>query len=75
MKHNINIIDDCLSLHNLISDFQEAHEGKKPAISVIDRDVFDKDCQGFLEGQANLDRLVFMEANLMLAGMPMVGKV
>ena len=44
LKHNCNIIDACLRLHNFIVDFREMTDGES------DIGIFDEECRRFLAG-------------------------
>ena len=46
MKHNIQIIDACLRLHNFIVDFREDNR-QRTALEELDKVVFEDDCRRF----------------------------
>ena len=50
LQHNCRVIDACMRMHNFIVDF---HDATKP--DIIEKDVFDNDCQQFLATNPGLD--------------------
>jgi hypothetical protein len=57
MKHNTQVIDACMRLHNFIVDFREEHEPSSTGISAVDKNVFTEDCRRFMAGQSGVGRV------------------
>ncbi|KAL7545061.1 hypothetical protein ACHAWF_014107 [Thalassiosira exigua] len=54
LKHNINVIDACMRLHNFIVDYREATRVISD-VEEIDRAIFDDDCRRYLANHPDMD--------------------
>lgn len=54
LKHNCQVIDACMRLHNFIVDFREADKNNDDG-AAMERDVFDDDCRRFLAVSPEID--------------------